>query len=170
MGAAINERLLEEKLEALEKTRPWSARVISKLESLIRSGEDLQVFRINPIRFAAQRNIPEQDSIDLFLHGTAAGVFQMNWHLVCPSCGDSVESFRTLNNLNSHFYCSVCQRNTEATLDDYIHITFTISPQIRDIVYNYPDSLPVEDFYFKYHFNDGAAYAGGPRKKRSASK
>ncbi len=44
--------------------------------------------------------------IDMFLHGTKLGMFQMEWDLVCPTCGDSVDSFRSLNKLNSHFYCS----------------------------------------------------------------
>jgi class 3 adenylate cyclase len=133
------------------------------LEGLIRQGDDYQLFRINPIRFAADKGLIEHEAIDAFLHGAKHGMFQMEWNLVCPTCGDSVESFRSLNKLNSHFYCTVCDLNSEATLDDYIQVNFTISPEIREIAYHRPEALSIEDYHLKYHFNQGAAIPGGPR-------
>ena len=87
------------------------------------------------------RGVIEHEAIDAFLHGAKNGMFQMEWNLVCPTCGDSVDSFRSLNKLNSHFYCTVCDLNSEATLDDYIQVTFTISPEIREISYHRPEAL-----------------------------
>jgi hypothetical protein len=55
--------------------------------SLIRSGEDDALFRINPIKFAADKGIAEAGAIDLFLHATAEGLFEMNWMQLCPRCG-----------------------------------------------------------------------------------
>ena len=52
---AINEKLLEDRLGTLEAARSWSPRVVSRLEALIRSGEDDALFRVNPIKFAARR-------------------------------------------------------------------------------------------------------------------
>ena len=37
------------------------------------------LFRINPIQFASERGLPEREAIELFLHGTKAQIFQMNW-------------------------------------------------------------------------------------------
>ena len=37
---AVDEKILDEKLGALEAARQWQPRVIAKLEALIRSGED----------------------------------------------------------------------------------------------------------------------------------
>jgi hypothetical protein len=51
----INESALEERLAKLESAKSWSPRVMSRLETLIRSGPDEAVFRINPIRFASER-------------------------------------------------------------------------------------------------------------------
>jgi hypothetical protein len=48
---AVNEALLEKRLSALEAARPWGPRVVSRLEALIRSGEDDALFRVNPIKF-----------------------------------------------------------------------------------------------------------------------
>src|SRR5271165_3160014 len=61
----IDEAVLEERLTKLEAAKNWSPRVVSRLETLIRSGPDEALFRINPIRFAAERGIAENEAIDL---------------------------------------------------------------------------------------------------------
>ena len=73
MEAAVHEKILDERLAALERARAWSPRVISKLESHIRTADDVALFRINPIRFAAENSIAEAETIDLFLHGAFSG-------------------------------------------------------------------------------------------------
>jgi class 3 adenylate cyclase len=163
MAARIKERVLAEKMDAVRKAREWSPKVLEKLETLIRAGDDYELFRINPLRFAADRGMAENEAIDAFLHGATHGMFQMEWNLVCPTCGDPVESFRSLYKLNSRFHCTVCHLKSEATLDDFIQVTFTLSPEIREISFHHPESLSVEDYHLKYHFNRSAAIPNGPR-------
>ena len=163
MAARLKEKVLAEKMETVRKAKNISPKVLEKLEALIRAGDDFSLFRINPIRFAADSGVIEHEAVDAFLHGAKIGMFQMEWNLVCPTCGDSVESFRSLNKLNPHFYCTVCDLNSEATLDDYIQVTFTISPEIREISYHRPEALSIEDYHLKYHFNRSATIPGGPK-------
>jgi len=59
---------------------------MSKLETLIRSPGDFALFRSNALQFAADKNVGEPAAIDLFLVFTTLGIFEMDWHLVCPSC------------------------------------------------------------------------------------
>jgi len=77
MDTNINEKPLDERLTMLEKTRAWSPRTISKLEGLIRTGDDFSLFRINPIKFSTEKNIPENEAIDLFLFGSKYLLFDM---------------------------------------------------------------------------------------------
>ena len=163
MGIKIYEENLERKLEEIEKARSWSPRVVAKLESLIRSEDDYSLFRINPLKCGSEKNISEQEAIDLFLYGTKCGLFKMNWQLLCPGCGDVVESFSTLRNLDSHYHCDLCQKDFEAALDDYIEISFTISPSIREIVFHNPNSLSIEDYFYKYVFSEGAMFPDGKK-------
>src|SRR5579863_3635521 len=129
----IDERKLEERLGALEAAKAWSPRVISRLETALRTADDRALFRINPIKFAADRSIAETEAIDLFLHATLVGLFEMDWLLVCPSCSDVVESFRSLRSLHGHYHCPICQSDYTAVLDDYILVTFTVAAQVRAI-------------------------------------
>jgi class 3 adenylate cyclase len=128
--------------------------VISKLESHIRLADDAALFRINPVRFAAEKNIAEAEAIDLFLHGAFFGLFEMDWLLLCSACSCVVESFDSLKGVRSQFHCAMCRADLEAALDDYIAVTFTVSPQIRPIAFHRPNTLSAQDFAFAYKLTD----------------
>jgi class 3 adenylate cyclase len=146
----INEKLLDERLAALEAARAWSPRLVSKLESHIRAADDAALLRINPVNFAAEKGLSESEVIDLFLHSAAVGLFDMNWIILCPLCSCVIESFRALRNLDSHCRCTICHVDMVAELDDMIAVTFTVSPAIRRIAYHDPDTLSVSDYNYRY--------------------
>lgn len=156
MKAPIDERLLDEKLASLEKARSWQPRLVSKLESVIRSDDEEDLFRLNPLRFSSEKGVGEQEAIDLFLHSVKAGLFRLNWQLWCPGCGGIVESFDSLRRLGPHYHCNLCQVSLEATLDDFIEITFALSPQIRDLKYYHLESLTPEEYFLGYVFHPRA--------------
>ena len=157
----IDEKKLEERLVALEAAKSWSPRVVSRLETVLRSGADEALYRINPIQFATEKSIAEAEGIDLFLHACAAGLFDMDWMLVCPMCSDVVESFRTLRKLHTHFHCQLCQSDYDAALDDYITVTFTVTPAVRSIRFHQPDALSAWDYLFHYKFTPGGITPDG---------
>jgi class 3 adenylate cyclase len=157
----IDEKKLEERLVALEAAKSWSPRVVSRLETLLRSGADEALYRINPVQFAAEKSIAEAEGIDLFLHACVAGLFDMDWMLVCPMCSDVVESFRTLNKLHTHFHCHLCRSDYEAALDDYIAVTFTVSPAVRSIRFHQPDALSAWDYVFHTKLTPGGLMPDG---------
>ena len=149
MVNSVNETLLDERLAALEDARAWSPRLISKLENHIRTADDLALFRINAFSFARERNLGENEVIDLFLHATALGLFSMDWSLYCPRCCCVVESFRSLKSLHNHYHCAFCQVGYEAALDEFIAVGFTVSPHIRKIAFHDPEQLSAWDKFFK---------------------
>jgi class 3 adenylate cyclase len=148
--ATIDEKLLEQRLTALESARNWSPRLVSKLESHIRSASDAELLRINPLKFAADKGLAEAETIDLFLHAASLGLFEMNWILLCPVCSCVIDSFRTLKNLDSHCRCTICHIDLVADLDDLIAVTFTVSPAIRRIAYHDPETLSAADYLLRY--------------------
>lgn len=160
----MNEALLDQKLGELEKVRAWSPRAVSKLEALLRAEDDAEVFRVNPLAFAAKRGVDESESIDLFLQATRVGLFRMNWAILCPQCGDPVESFRTLKMLHNHYTCGMCHIKGEADFDDYIQVSFTVNAEVRDISFNHPETLDAKTFHLTYHFSpEGRFGPGGPK-------
>lgn len=54
-------------------------------------------------------------------------------------------------------------------MDDYIEISFTISPEIRKISFHNPESLSIEDYFYKYIYSRGARFPGGIKCKDAVS-
>jgi len=149
MVVSLNESLLDERLAQLEKARPWTARLISKLESHIRSADDEGLYRINPFSFAKDKNAAEREVIDLFLHATACGLFRMDWTLFCPQCCCVVESLRSLRGVHNHYNCAFCQVAYETALDEYVAVAFTVEPDVRAIAFHQPGQLRAWDNFIK---------------------
>ena len=152
----IFENELERRLTELEGARNWSPRLVSKLEMLIRTGEDSELFRINPVRYAEDSGSEESETIDLFLHGAACGLFDMEWLIVCATCAHVANSFRRLATIDPHFTCNMCSAVNEADMDDHIQVAFTVSPEVRSIAFHDLLLLEVEDLYSRYSFSTEA--------------
>ncbi|MFI5170870.1 MAG: DUF5939 domain-containing protein [Chitinophagales bacterium] len=151
----INESLLDSRLGKLESTRNWSPRVISKLEAFVRTADDYDLFRVDPIQYATEKGMAENEAIDLFLHASKGNIFDLEWSLICNCCGQSFASFRGLGNLHAHFVCNFCLMENNAELDDMIKVSFTVAPAIREIIYHTPVKLSAEDYMFKYCMTRG---------------
>jgi class 3 adenylate cyclase len=161
--SSVNESLLDERLAALEKVRTWSPRLVSRLESHIRSADDRALFRINPFSFAKERGLSESEVIDLLLHATALGLFTMDWALFCPQCCFVAESLRSLKYVHDHYHCAFCQIGYDTALDAYIAIGFTVSPGIRAIAHHRPGDMSAWDNFFETrHTRDGVLPDGTP--------
>jgi class 3 adenylate cyclase len=147
----LDDSALEARLGALEAARSWSPRAVSRLEARIRSADDAELFRINPLAYAASTGLPEGEAIDLFLHATRAGLFDMDWVVVCAGCGSTNRSARNLERVDPHMSCDVCQIKAEADLDAFIQVAFTVAPTVRTIRFHDPASLEAQELYFRYH-------------------
>ncbi|TRC92325.1 adenylate/guanylate cyclase domain-containing protein [Mesorhizobium sp. WSM4303] len=152
----VNDRLLEGKMTEIEQARAWSPRVISKFETLIRSGDDQALYRVNPLAFARDRAIAEPEAIDLFLYAARCGLFDMSWDVLCPQSGMVLDSFGALRTLQTHYVCGLCDVSGDTDLDDFIEVSFSVSPHLRRLPFHEPQTLSVEDFHWKLRFgNDG---------------
>ena len=158
---SIDEKLFEQKLAALEQVRSWSPRVIAKLENAVRSGDDYSLFRINPLKFAADKGVPDDEATDLFLHASKLGLFDMNWELLCPACAQIVSSFSRLRAVHSHYHCDLCRVNFDTNLDDFVEVSFTVNHAVRDIRYHQPESLSAREYYFQYAQSPAGRMADG---------
>lgn len=155
MPAQIDDSVLEQRLSKLEKAHNWNPRVISNLEAFIRTADDYDLFRINPIQYGSTRGMADAEAIDLFIYAAKVGLCEMDWQLLCAFCPQVVSSFRELDRVHSHYQCQFCNAINDVALDDYIQVTFTLSAQVRDNVFLHPEALSVEDYYLRYHFAKG---------------
>ncbi|WP_456621400.1 MULTISPECIES: DUF5939 domain-containing protein [unclassified Bradyrhizobium] len=152
-SASINESVLTQRLSELESARNWPPPVLQGLERFIRTGDDYDLFRINPINYATVNGLSEADGIDLFVHAAKVGLFEMQWLLICAYCPQVAGSFRELDQVHPRFQCEFCNALNDVALDDYIQVAFTVSDAVRDIAFRHPEQLSVQDYYLRYNFS-----------------
>lgn len=88
-----------------------------------------QAARINPFAFAEAAGIGSETALDLFVHGTKLGVFDLEWGAVCPLCGAITNSVAALDQVaEESLDCALCNREAPSVLDDTIEVTFAYAP------------------------------------------
>ena len=160
MDFTVNDEYLEESLAKVERVRNWNPRVISKLENFVRTSNDEDLFRVSPLQWAIQKSVDEYEAVDLFLHGAKAGLFYMEWDVICACCGRISQSLQDLHSLESHSTCKLCFRKDMPSLDDSVQVTFTLSPSVRSLRFHQPQTLTLEEYCFKYLFEPSTIING----------
>lgn len=129
------------RIEALGRTTPFTPEELSALRDFVETSPDEALFRVNPLTYAAERAMPNHRAIDLFVHASRAGIFDLAWNVLCYGCGGYLQSGNSLGELSAQTHCAVCDLAIEATLDDTVEVSFTVAPAIRSIRYHRPDDL-----------------------------
>jgi adenylate cyclase len=128
--ARVDARRLAEALGRLARA-PVPPRLVDRLAALLRDGDDRDVVRVQPLRLAGEWGERPRDVLALFLHATRAGIFDLRWELMCPTCrvpGDEVD---TLAELPGRFHCDTCGIDYETELARRVELRFTVHPAIR---------------------------------------
>jgi class 3 adenylate cyclase len=126
------------------------------LERLVREAPDRRLNRINVLDFARREGLNEQRAITAFLHATQIGLLDMSWNVLCPSCGGVLDANATLKTVRSkEYYCAFCACSSEATLDDLVEVSFTVSPRVRKIAAHNPDDLPIWEYHRQMFWGTG---------------
>lgn len=76
-----------------QSARPAVADAIARL---VKDGADRELGRINALAFAAAPGLNEEDVIGGFLHAVRLGLFELNWNVLCPSCGGVIQAGSSL--------------------------------------------------------------------------
>src|ERR1700730_15564679 len=89
----VNESLLSQRLGALGSARSWAPNVLPELERFIRTADDYDLFRVNPIQYGGGADLSEADAIELFVQAAKVGLFEMDWLLTCAIAHRSPAAF-----------------------------------------------------------------------------
>jgi len=82
--ATLHELVLAERLERLKASYPDHPEFLASLEGFIRTADDRDIVRINPIQFARQHELAAGDVVALFLHARKIGLVTMEWQYGLP--------------------------------------------------------------------------------------
>jgi class 3 adenylate cyclase len=157
----VTEARLLSALQAIAASMPGQEDLVEAFGRFVRTADDRDIVRVNPIRFGTDRGLDKTNVVNLFLHARKAGLLTMEWQYVCPGCGDIVERLPSLTSATAHYFCQVCSADRDADLSDFIEITFSVAQEIRRSRYHEPWSLEPEEHFLDYRFSQTAVVDDG---------
>jgi class 3 adenylate cyclase/DNA-directed RNA polymerase subunit RPC12/RpoP len=158
-ASTVNEQLLAGKLDQLAGAA--APELVDSLGAFVRSAADDAVVRINPVRYARERDFETAAVVKLFLQARKAGLLSMEWQYVCPGCGEIVERLASLTSATAHYFCQVCSLDRDADLSNFIEIAFSVAPEIRRSRFHEPLSLEPEEYFYRYRFTQSGMIGDG---------
>jgi class 3 adenylate cyclase len=131
--------------------------VVAAIETVVASGADRDLARINPLAFANKRGLDTERTIAAFLHASRLGLFEMQWNVLCPGCGGVLGANASLKTVHQDIYnCQLCSAGYEPSLDEMVDVTFTVGQRVRRIGAHDPDTLPRFEYARQVFFGSGS--------------
>lgn len=151
MAVNVNESALDEGFTKARVLAPVVDEAVLKvIRQQVHEGTDLQLGRINAMEFAGRHHLFPTDVINALVACARGGIFEMQWSLTCPACGFFVDELPRLANVGSHFYCSTCDLQSNATLDSLVEVNFRLSDRVRVLDLSQPAGTPAADRYLRF--------------------
>lgn len=123
--------LVEAALERLRKdVKPELA---AKLGALVRDGADADVVRIRPFALADAWKADRREVLRALLHAVPAGLVELRWGIICPSCLTASQQVRGLEEITADGHCQLCDITFGLDLDRAVEVTFLPHPSVRRV-------------------------------------
>lgn len=126
----------EQRLESLaRRLREDGAdeKAVDRLSSYLRTGDEMDLFRIQVLPLARRWSLPEDVVLETCLKATRVGILSLSWDVICPHCRGVRAEVRTLGELPKKGDCRVCGIDFETDDDNAIEVTFHVHPSIRAV-------------------------------------
>lgn len=94
---------------------------------------DVDVDRIRPYEVAAEWGTDRRATLGVFLHGVVAGLLELRWDVVCPSCRGAPQRAGSLGEIPPEGHCLMCDISFDLELDRALEATFRPSAAVRSI-------------------------------------
>ncbi len=107
------------------------------IAALVRDAADADVVRIRPFAFADERGLDRRDVLRAFLKAVPAGLVELRWGILCPSCLTSSQQARALDEITAEGHCQLCDITFDLDLDRAVEATFLPHPAVRRV----PDAM-----------------------------
>ena len=109
--------------------------LMARLEDFLEHSDELSIQRIRPYALADRWGANRRSVLEMFLRATQAGILDMSWDLLCPSCRGTTEGHTNLGDVRSRSHCDTCQIDFTVNFDHNIEVVFRPNPSVRTVEY-----------------------------------
>ncbi len=107
------------------------ASLMARLDDFLERADELSVQRIRPYALADRWHVDRRTVLEMFLRATRAGILDMSWDLLCPSCRGTTEGHTNLGDVHGSSHCNTCQIDFTVNFDHNIEVIFRPNPSVR---------------------------------------
>jgi class 3 adenylate cyclase len=112
------------------------AALVTRLEDFLNRADELSVQRIRPYALADRWEANRRVVLEMFLRATRAGILDMSWDLLCPSCRGTTEGHSNLGDVRGKSHCDTCQIDFTVNFDHNIEVVFRPNASVRPVEYD----------------------------------
>jgi len=105
--------------------------VTERLATFLREAPTSEQQRMRPIALARAWGLPPRDVTRGLLNAAGAGVLDMQWELLCPSCRGPANTQATFGLHGGEAHCPGCDVRYDASIVDSVVLSFRPSPLVR---------------------------------------
>ena len=110
--------------------------LVERLEEFLDQADELSLQRIRPYSLADSWKVDRRAVLEMFLRATRAGILDMSWDLLCPSCRGAAEGHTNLGEVEGHSHCDTCQIDFTVNFDHNIEVVFKPNPSVRVVEFS----------------------------------
>ncbi len=107
--------------------------IATKLIDFVSAAPDFDLDRIRPFELADQWGEDRREVLGICLHAVVAGLLELHWDIVCPSCRTASSRLKSLDELETHGACHLCDISFDLELDRAVEATFRPVRVIREV-------------------------------------
>lgn len=107
--------------------------LLNRLEEFIQQADEISLQRIRPYALADIWKVNRRAVLEMFLRATRAGILDMYWDLLCPSCRGSAEGHTNLADVHGTSHCNTCRIDFTVNFDHNIEIVFRPNPSVMKL-------------------------------------
>ena len=111
--------------------RGTDAGLMNRLEDFLWRADELSLQRIRPYALADRWGADRREVLEMFLRATRAGILDMSWDLLCPSCRGTTEGRTNLGDVRGTSHCNTCRIDFTVNFDHNIEVVFKPNPSVR---------------------------------------
>jgi len=131
------------------------------VEAWIGGADEADLYRACPVDWASAAGLEVDDAVRYLLYAVTEGLVRIGWELNCPGCGLLIDSVERLGEVDNHFHCEMCDEGKDLALDDWIHVTFSVRPEVRPLPSLDPSRLSARETLLTHGVGKGVVMRDG---------
>ncbi len=128
---SFNQAIYDQRMKPILQEFPEYQALSEKLLQFLRQSFDNEVLGIRPFELADQWGEERRPLLELMLECARAGIFDLKWSVICPTCKIPTNQHTSLKQLNPEMHCDGCRMRYDTEFDRSVEVRFDLNRAIR---------------------------------------